>query len=123
MNPARVLLEETLALLRAAEDTPLGGRIDAAGMAGDIERSARTRLGEAANEGDWPAVRARMDALLGVPPSDDTDFVAWLARTAARLRDLHPRATTVAAMRLKGLDDRDIAERLGLGPRLVGRIR
>jgi hypothetical protein len=123
MNVSRVLLEETLALLRLAEEAPLAGQIDAPGMAAEIERRAEIRLGGREGMLDWGAVQAGLDALLGVASPGVPCFAPWLSHTHARLRDAHPRAAAVAALRLAGFDDRDIAGRLGLGPRLVGRIR
>jgi len=47
----------------------------------------------------------------------------WTARGHARLKAAHPRAASILLLRLDGHDDREIARRLDLAPRLVARIR
>ncbi|KAF0246731.1 MAG: hypothetical protein FD180_402 [Planctomycetota bacterium] len=123
MTPARILLEEALALLRLTEDAPLSERIDAGGMAAAAQHRASIRLGADGGLLDWPELRADLDRLLGVPSSSAPDFASWLSAFHARLRPSHPQAFAIALLRLNGLDDAAIAARLGLGARLVRRIR
>ena len=121
MTPARVLLEEALALLRLTEDAPLSERIDAGGMAVVAQHRAEVRLG--ARLPGWPDVRSELAELFGAPPSAAPDFASWLAALHARLRPSHPQAFAIALLRLNGLDDAGIAARLGLVARRVRRIR
>lgn len=123
MSSARVLLEESLRLLRLTEDAPLSEQIDAAGMAALAQSRAEIRLGGTEGLGDWACLRQEMGALLGVPASGAADLASWISALHARLRRSHALAFAVAALRLDGLDDALIAARLDLGPRLVRRIR
>ncbi|MCC6740492.1 MAG: hypothetical protein IT452_15715 [Planctomycetia bacterium] len=121
MSDARVLLGQVLALLIVAEETPLADRVDAGGMAEAALARAAAQLGRPVG-GAWPALRAGMDVLLGARPSAAPGLAAWLADLYSRFRRSHPQAAAAAALRLDGEDDAAIAERLGLGPRLVARL-
>jgi hypothetical protein len=49
-------------------------------------------------------------------------LAVWLERLFAILSEIQPRAVEIVALRVEGFEDRDLAERLGLGLRLVRRI-
>jgi hypothetical protein len=49
-------------------------------------------------------------------------LAVWLERLHAVMSAVQPRAVEIVALRVEGFRDRDIAERLGLGRRLVRRI-
>lgn len=49
-------------------------------------------------------------------------LVHWLERVHTVLSNAQPRVVEIIAMRLEGFGDRDIAERLGMGLRLLRRI-
>ena len=115
---ARTLLEEALRLLCLTAETPLGGGIDAAGMANVARRRARARLGAGFEEPTVADLDVLMETRSGAP-----DLATWFQRTHERLRPTHPRAFAIAILRLEGCTDREIAARLDLGPRLVKRIR
>ncbi len=133
------LLREVLALLRHAEDAPLSSGVDAAGIAGlalrrwprsvrpgsrvteALAATLHSRLDDAPADGP-PAARDPSPAG-SAPGSELPDLAAWVSRCHERLRTVHPRAASVVLLRLEGHDDREIARRLDLAPRLVARIR
>ncbi len=58
------------------------------------------------------------------PPEENTQhpLVGWLKRSRALMQRVHPAAIQVVELRVNGYQNREIAERLGLGLRLVKRI-
>ena len=49
-------------------------------------------------------------------------FADWLDRFHAVMCERHPRAAEIVAMKVEGFEDRDVAERLKLGLRLVKQV-
>lgn len=68
-----------------------------------------------------PSDRLRHDDP-GSPASLRGLLATWLERYYRLMREASPQAIDIAALRAEGYQDRDIAERLGLGLRLVRRI-
>lgn len=136
----RRLLEELLAQTQRAGDTPLRFGLDT----DEIVRTAlATQLGATSSGlsdalNDPPAVVNALDSLVAAalggeqassaprnqpdPASLQGALTAWLGWLRAVAQSVHPDAIEILARRLEGCDDCDIALRLGLGPRLVGRL-
>jgi hypothetical protein len=144
------LLQAMLVHLRRSRDTPLQFGIDAEGIVGAALNDflAGLRQGDMDRWQDWRRVTQGLDASVrqalaserpaspqaGHNPARATPsnreegaptlppLVAWLERFYAVLHEVHPRAMEIVALRVEGFQDRDIAERLGMGLRLVRRI-
>lgn len=58
----------------------------------------------------------------GSPGALCEPFAAWLERYYQIMREVSPHAIDIASLRAEGFRDRDIAERLGLGLRMVAWI-
>lgn len=58
------------------------------------------------------------------PEEEDTQhpLVGWLKRSRALMQRVHPAGIQIVELRVDGYQNREIAERLGLGLRLVNRI-
>jgi NAD-dependent dihydropyrimidine dehydrogenase PreA subunit len=108
---ARPVLERALSIIRRAGLTPLQGRLDSAGILGPVEA------------GLTPAFDALVRRALGVPPAPVSGPpTQWLDHLYAVARSVDLRAIEIVGLRLEGCADREIAERLGTGMRLVRRI-
>jgi hypothetical protein len=55
-------------------------------------------------------------------PGGPHPLAAWLEQFYTVIREVHSRAFEIVGLRIEGYTDRDIAERLGLGLRLVRRM-
>jgi hypothetical protein len=129
----RPLLQEMLARLRRYRDTPLQDGIDSAGI---VQAALRLFSAgpSAAGPGHFPdlkSVQFVLDGLvaraLGAGPldragSNGAGLAGWLEHLHATLRAVHPAAVEMVGLRVEGCQDREIAERLGLGLRLLKRI-
>lgn len=73
-----------------------------------------------------PPHNAGGPALRLTHPTRDPDgthpLAAWLEQFYTVIREVHSRAFEIVGLRIEGYTDRDIAERLGLGLRLVRRM-
>lgn len=126
----RTLLQRMLACLRRSRETPLQFEIDAAGIVAAALADAPASL--AGDEsGATTGLNGLIEDLLGAEhrassgretASKPASLAAWLTRLYRSLRAVHPAAIDIVALRLDGYDDRAIAERLRLGPRLVRHI-
>ncbi|MEW6304789.1 MAG: hypothetical protein AB1705_15045 [Verrucomicrobiota bacterium] len=67
---------------------------------------------------EWPTAMAEASS----PVNGFHPLTQWLEHLYRTLRGVHPRAIDILALRAEGYTDRDIAERLGMGLRLVKRI-
>ncbi len=116
MNDARSLLAGMLGRIRRGGDTPLQFGIDSAAIvrASVEEGGGRCRVDE---------LDALASEILGVPWTAGASSVeAWMERFYLDARTVDPQALEIVGQRFDGFDDREIAERLSLGPRLVRRI-
>jgi hypothetical protein len=68
--------------------------------------------------------RDRLSAEAGPPPDQSVSLrlAAWLDSFFTLMRDVDHRALEILSLRLEGFKDRDIAEKLGTGLRLVKQI-
>jgi hypothetical protein len=123
----RALLQRMLACLRRSRETPLQFEIDAAGIvaAALADASALSAAGDARAESSLNELIGEMlGAEESIPFTPETasrqeTLAEWLTRFYRPLRAVHPSAIDILAMRLNGFGDREIAERLELGLRLV----
>lgn len=113
----RRFLERVLGILREA---PAGARIDAAGIVRAAEGELNLKNSESLTRAVDALVRGALGARAALPPPCST--ADWLERLHASLSAADSRAAEILALRLAGWTDREIAERLGAGPRLVRRI-
>ena len=114
MSDARSVLGAMLDCVRRGGDTPLQFGIDSAAI---VRAQPDFRCVEAAE------LDAAATELLGAPWSAGAASVeSWLDRFYAAARVVDPQAIEIVGLRLEGFDDREIADRLSLGPRLVRRI-
>ena len=67
---------------------------------------------------------AAMTRECGAPTAEATphSLVLWLERFYTLMSDVQPRAIDIVELRVEGFEDRDIAERLELGVRLVKQV-
>jgi hypothetical protein len=141
------LLQEMLARLRRYRDMPLQDGIDGAGIVQAALRSlsAGPSAAESSHLPDLGVVKVILDGLIeralgdeghsqegerSVPAAGRLDgaggngagLAVWLEHLHAALRGAHPAAVEIVGLRVEGCQDREIAQRLGLGLRLVRRI-
>ncbi len=123
------LLSEILSTLCRLEDTPLAFEDGAETFARSIVRRWRDAAGPPAEGLDWPSACAAIEERIGRALSrgeplrgGPASLVKWIDLRRRLLADVHPRAATVLRMTVEGLDAREIAGGLGLGPALVLRI-
>jgi hypothetical protein len=138
-----MLLQDLLARIRRARETPLEFGLDSAAIARAAWRVVLSGLPDAPSL-DGQAVTAGLDRLVqeaiqdeyAVPGVDSgrvqddaiacidagDALAAWLEQLLRVQRAVHPRALEILALRLEGCQDREIALRLGFGLRLVRRI-
>ena len=134
------LLRKILAFLRRVGETPLQSRIDAVGIARAVLGDCPSRLsGEVNGVLDDlvlrslrrpPSVPVEDPGAREAPAPADVEaeeravqsLAAWLDRFYVDLRTIDPRTFEILGLRLDGCTSREIAERLGLGLRLVKRI-
>jgi len=142
----RPLLLVMLARLRRDRDTPLRDGIDSAAI---IQEALRTcsavplavpgcpmpdlQLSEAILDGvieralrdeqrPGPERPVSSDGRLDRAVAKGADLATWLGHLHAALRATHPTAVEMVVLRVEGCEDREIAQRLGLGLRLVRRV-
>lgn len=138
----QALLRAMLACLRRHRDTPLQDGIDRAGI---VQAALRTVSASPCAPGsshlaDLESDLVLLDGLIAgslrdeqSPPEPQpsagrpdrpagNDLAAWLEQLHAALHATHPAAVEVVALRVEGCQDREIAQRLGLGLRLVRRL-
>jgi len=114
VSDARALLGAMIGCIRRGGDTPLQFGIDSAAIVRACLEGGR--CGPA-------ALDAVVSDLLESPWSAGaTSIESWLLRFYAAARTVDPQAMGIVGLRLDGFDDREIAERLSLGPRLVRQI-
>ena len=144
----RPLLNVLLAHVRRARETPLQFGIDSEEIVGVTLKTLGTDLIINRWGGWWIVTMAldklidrslheeRMDCLalqhsqhiqsVTGPGIDDSNtshpLAKWLDCIYTAMTIVQPRAIEILALRLEGFDDRDIAQRLGMGLRLVKRI-
>ena len=147
-EPILVLLRALLAQLRRSRQTPLQFGIDSEGI---VAAALKQFFASAAGNDlrpcqDWQFATAVLDELVAqflqpgcrslltsAPTTRGCDaqtediasprpLAIWLERFYTVMTEVQPRALDIAALRVEGLEDRDIAERLELGLRLVKRI-
>lgn len=143
----RPLLKEMLACLRRHRDTPLQEGIDSAGIVQAAMRtvSAGPRASGSSHLADLEIDPAILDGLIAGALRDEHDLAesqppvpsggrldrsagngaglaVWLEQLHAELHATHPAAIEIVGFRVEGCQDREIAQRLGLGLRLVRRI-
>jgi hypothetical protein len=112
---ARALLAAMLDCIRRGGDTPLNFGIDGAAVV-----RAALALVPACRPDELDAAAAE---LLGVPwTAGAATLDAWLDRFYLAARTVDPQAVEILGLRLDGFEDREIAAKLDLGPRLVRRI-
>lgn len=101
------------ACIRRAGHAPLGSGIDASGILRSVSVSE-----------DVAAIfDAEIRQALGAPRRECTlSTTEWLDGFFAAARAVDARALEIVELRLRGFDERDIAERLETGLRLVRRI-
>ena len=132
------LLRKILAFLRRVGETPLQSRIDAVGIARAVLRDCPSSLsGEVNGVLDDlvlrslrrpPSVPVEDPGVKEVPADVEAEeravqsLAAWLDRFYVDLRTIDPQTFEIVGLRLDGCTSREIAERLGLGLRLVKRI-
>lgn len=132
------LLRKILAFLRRVGETPLQSRIDAVGIARAVLGDCPSRLSGEVNGVLDDLVLRSLRRPPSVPVEDpevreapaDVEaeekavqaLAAWLDRFYVDLRTIDPRTFEIVGLRLDGCTSREIAERLGLGLRLVKRI-
>lgn len=132
------LLRKILAFLRRVGETPLQSRIDAVGIARAVLGDCPSRLSGEVNGVLDDIVLRSLRRPPSVPVEDPGDreatadveveeravqsLAAWLDRFYVDLRTIDPRTFEIVGLRLDGCTSREIAERLGLGLRLVKRI-
>jgi hypothetical protein len=132
------LLRKILAFLRRVGETPLQSRIDAVGIARAVLGDCPSRLSGEVNGVLDDLVLRSLRRPPSVPVEDpevreapaDVEaeekavqaLAAWLDRFYVDLRPIDPRTFEIVGLRLDGCTSREIAERLGLGLRLVKRI-
>lgn len=132
---AQRLLELLFQFARAAGNTPLGAMPEVDGLV----RAAAAEIETPRPQ--WPLIAAEINARIAAALADTESHGAELSpregpSTVAHhplgdvlcqlthtLRPVHPHAMGLLALWLEGFDDRDAAERLGLGRRLVRQIR
>jgi len=142
------LLQEALAILLQAGETPLASRLDGAGIAEAAGRTLHARdpaLWEALARDARP-LGPQLDACLldalegtltGSPgvcdpvlpdrplpyrPEAAAPLGPWLERRVREIRAVDPNALRLADLRLRGAELRDAATSLGLGPQLTRSI-
>ena len=115
MTAARPLLEAMLGRIRRGGDTPLNFGIDSAGIVrASVAEAGRCAIAE---------LDALASEILGSPWSAGAATLeGWLERFYLAARTVDPQAVEIVGRRFEGFDDREIAGKLGLGPRLVRRI-
>lgn len=139
----RPLLQEMLAGLRRHRDTPLQEGIDSAGIVREALRAslpgtstqgssclADLKVDQSALDGliaealrDEAAVGSvRSRGRLDRPAGNGAGLAGWLEQLHTVLHATHPTAVEIVALRIEDCPDREIAQRLGLGLRLVQRI-
>ncbi len=132
------LLRKILAFLRRVGETPLQSRIDAVGIARAVLEDCPSSLSGEVNGVLDDLVLRSLRRPPSVPVEDpevreapaDVEaeekavqaLAAWLDRFYVDLRTIDPRTFEIVGLRLDGCTSREIAERLGLGLRLVKRI-
>ncbi len=132
------LLRKILAFLRRVGETPLQSRIDAVGIARAVLGDCPSRLSGEVNGVLDDIVLRSLRRPPSVPVEDPEvreapadveaeekavqSLAAWLDRFYVDLRTIDPRTFEIVGLRLDGCTSREIAERLGLGLRLVKRI-
>jgi ferredoxin len=109
------VLLEMLSCLRVGGPAPAQFRIDGEGIVRAVLKGRKVSAAalDAEARGRSPAPEGEDDA---------RRLADWLERFHAECRAVDPRALEIVALRLEGRDLREIAERLGIGPRLVERI-
>lgn len=125
----RSLLLAMLAPIRRMRETPLQFEIDSR----KIVEAALSQCPEAAEDlGEGPdSLIESLDRMTGRaigrggdrPPEPPLRLAAWLDGFFSAMRELDPRAIEITGLRLEGFGDREIAERMETGLRLVKRIR
>jgi hypothetical protein len=143
------LLQALLAHVRRARQTPLQFGIDSEGIVAAALKDLGSSEGRSGPWEDGPIVTAALNKLVdrflqnepmssvteGRSPrlkpstrrdSGDTNashpLANWLDCLYTTMSDVQPRAIEILGLRVEGFQDRDIAERLGLGLRLVKHI-
>lgn len=115
------------ALKRLSNGGLLGGLPEPAEAAAVLDSLVLDALAETPERRDLQSSppRAGEPAAEAAGPIDGAAFralAAWLERLYTGLRGVDPRAVEILGLRIEGLGDREIAEELELGLRLVRRL-